>query len=229
MEKLEKKTNRKRFLKIILLIIMFLLVLFLIHAIRNYIIITNLQNKVEPYTQSTNFHFKSVANEGDGTEITINMYQKENRQVMIIERSKDGKVTNKISSYNNGERIDTFYESNESKTVKLNSANSISTEVVDYLKTDNKWQNFIYGISAIIKTTNYNGKICYKVNNFLSPYYLLDYDTTKNDLIIEKDTGLCLKNETGKIITERTYEFDSVNDDIFAEPDVSQYKLQENS
>ena len=66
-------------------------------------------------------------------------------------------------------------------------------------------------------------------DNFLSPYYLLDYDTTKNNLIIEKDTGLCLKNETGKIITERTYEFDSVNDDIFAEPDISQYKLQENN
>lgn len=229
MEKLEKKTNRKRFFKIILLIIVVLLVLFLIHAIRNYVIITSLQNKVKPYTQSTNFHIKSVANEGDGTEITINMYQKENRQVIILERSKDGKVTNKISSYNNGERIDTFYESNESKIVKLNSANSISIEVVDYLKTDNKWQNFIYGIPTIIKTTNYNGKICYKVNNFLSPYYLLDYDTTKNNLIIEKDTGLCLKNETGKIITERTYEFDSVNDDIFAEPDISQYKLQENN
>ena len=152
MEKLEKKTNRKRFFKIILLIIVVLLVLFLIHAIRNYVIITSLQNKVKPYTQSTNFHIKSVANEGDGTEITINMYQKENRQVIILERSKDGKVTNKISSYNNGERIDTFYESNESKIVKLNSANSISIEVVDYLKTDNKWQNFIYGIPTIIKT-----------------------------------------------------------------------------
>ena len=67
MEKLEKKTNRKRFFKIILLIIVVLLVLFLIHAIRNYVIITSLQNKVKPYTQSTNFHIKSVANEGDGT------------------------------------------------------------------------------------------------------------------------------------------------------------------
>ena len=55
----------------------------------------------------------------------------------------------------------------------------------------------------------------------------LSYD--KQTVYIDKDTGLSVKNEIDKIVTEREYEFNNVEDSIFVEPDISQYTLKENN
>ena len=101
----------------------------------------------------------------------------------------------------------------------------MNVSIIDYLKTDNKWQSFIYSIPTMITNVEYNGKKCYKITNFLSPYYL--YDSKHNELYIDKETGLCLLNYTS---TENkyNYEFNNVDDSIFIEPDIGQYTLVEN-
>ena len=78
-----------------------------------------------------------------------------------------------------------------------------------------------------VKKVDYNGKECYSINNFLSPYYM--YGTENNEVYIEKETGLLLKQTTDDITTEKEYEFNNVEDSIFIEPDISQYTLQENN
>ena len=39
----------------------------IIHTIKNYIIITDLQSKISNYQDSKNYHIKSVENSNDGT------------------------------------------------------------------------------------------------------------------------------------------------------------------
>ena len=51
-------------------------------------------------------------------------------------------------------------------------------------------------------------------------------DTTK--YYIEKDTGLCDKAIIDDITTERKYEFNNVEDIVFVQPNVDEYKVQEN-
>lgn len=216
--------NKKSFLKIIGFILLISIILLLVHTFRNFIIISNLQDKLSKYTDSDNFHIKSVTNESNGIIITMNYYQKDNRQAIFLERNNNGDLT-KLSMYNNGERIDTFTETADSKTVKINSSSSITVQIVDVLKTDNSWQTFLYSILARIKTVNYNGKTCYSIENFLSPYYI--YGTEKNEVYLDKETGLLLRQTLDNIISEKDYEFNSVEDSIFVEPDISQYKLQE--
>lgn len=47
-----------------------------------------------------------------------------------------------------------------------------------------------------------------------------------NQIYIDKETGLLVKTfETG-IVNEREYEFDKVDDNIFKEPDISQYTIK---
>ena len=108
----------KKVLKIIGIIIAILIIVFLIHAIRNYVIVTGLQNKIKPYFNSSNYYMKSVTKDNDGTIVTMEYYKKDKKQVAFIERNLNGEIS-KISIYNNGERIDRFFNYDEDKIAEL--------------------------------------------------------------------------------------------------------------
>ena len=128
--------------------------------------------------------------------------------------------------YDSGTRIDTFTETKDSKTVKLNSASSmVGAQIIDVFQTDSLWQTFLYSIPARIKTTKIEEKNCYAIKNYLSPYLL--YGTNNTEYYIEKETGLVIKTIIDDTTATREYEFDNVDDQIFVEPDVSQYTLRE--
>ncbi len=62
--------------------------------------------------------------------------------------------------YDSGTRIDTFTETKDFKTVKLNSASSmVGAQIIDVFQTDNLWQTFLYSIPARIKTAKIEEKI----------------------------------------------------------------------
>ena len=213
----------KKVLKIIGIVMAILIILLLIHTIKNYIIITDLQSKISNYQDSKNYHIKSVANSNDGTtNIKMDYYRKDNKQVIFIERNANGESV-KLSMYDNGERVDTFTDTQDTKTAKLNSGELMTVNIYNYLETDNKWQTLLGCITAKIKSTNLNGKECYIVKDFLSSTSLTSEGA---ETYIDKETGLFLKTTEAEIITERDYEFHNVEDSIFTEPDISQYTLK---
>lgn len=53
--------SKKNILKIIGIILLIVIAIFVIHTIRNYIIITDLQNKIAKYTSNTNYSIKSIS------------------------------------------------------------------------------------------------------------------------------------------------------------------------
>ena len=104
----------KRGLKIIEIIILIIIVLILVHTIRNTIIIIDLQNKVKKYSNSNNYHIKATTHINENTTMIINQYQKNEKQLLILERIvNDEKV--KISYYNTGKQIDMFTETKDEK------------------------------------------------------------------------------------------------------------------
>lgn len=213
----------KKVLKIIGIVMAILIILLLIHTIKNYIIITDLQSKISNYQDSKNYHIKSVANSNDGTtNIKMDYYRKDNKQVIFIERNANGESV-KLSMYDNGERVDTFTDTQDTKTAKLNSGELMTVNIYNYLETDNKWQTLLGCITAKIKSTNLNGKECYIVKDFLSSTSLTSEGA---ETYIDKETGLFLQTTETEIITERDYEFYNVEDSIFIEPDISQYTLK---
>lgn len=212
----------KKVLKILGIIVVILIILLLIYTIRNYVIIRNLQNKFSQYSNSSNYYIKSVSTEKDGTIVTTEYYQKDNKQVLFLERNLNGE-TSKISMYNNGERTDIFWENEENKTAQLDSGTTISMDIYNYLETDNNWQTFLGCLTSRIKSTNYNGKDCYLINGFMSSTSLTSEDA---EIYIDKETGLFVKTNESGIVNEREYEFDKVDDSIFEEPDISQYTIK---
>ena len=50
-------------------------------------------------------------------------------------------------------------------------------------------------------------------------------DENKNEVYLEKDTGLVVKATFGDEAIDRNYEFDNVDDEVFVEPNIGEYKL----
>ena len=215
----------KKVLKIIGIILLIILILVAIHTIRNTIIISGLQNKVKQYANSNNYHIKVTTQVGENTTMIINQYQKEEKQLLILERIvNDEKV--KISYYNTGSRIDMFTETKDEKVAELGKVNEIlGLNSITPLQTDNLWQTILYGLPTRITTVKVNDYECYSIDGFLSPYNLLGKNKTEYD--IEKETGLVRKTILDDQISMKEYDFENVDDSIFVEPDISQYKIKE--
>lgn len=214
----------KKILMVLGIIIAILVVIVLVHTIRNYMIITDLQNKISQYADSVNYYTKSIATVKDGT-ITMEYYRKDNNQVVFLERNLNGTI-NKVAMYNNGEKTDTFTQTPDTKIAQLNSGTIMSIGIYNHLETENNWQTFLGSMFASVKSTNYNGKDCYIIKGFMSSTSLTFEGA---ETYIEKDTGLFIKDIEGETITEKEYEFDNVDDSIFVEPDISQYTLKSDS
>ena len=141
----------------------------------------------------------------------------------FIERNLNGEIS-KISIYNNGERIDRFFNYDEDKIAELDTDMTMTVNLYNGLESESKWQTFLSCISANIKSVNYNGKECYSIKNFMS---LTSLNSEDSETILDKNTGLIVKLTFGEEQSEKEYKFDSVDDSIFTEPDISEYTLKE--
>lgn len=217
--------NKKKFFKTIGILVFIIVILMLLYVIRNTIIVTKLQKNIKEYTSKTNFSIKVTNLTSEISKMTVNYYKKDNKEAVILERNVDGNSV-KMSFYNNGERRDLFIETNDKKTVQVNTKNELlGLNITDSLQTDNLWQTILYSSIARIKTENVNGKECYKVSNFYSPYWM--YGENITEFYIEKDTGLLIKTVMDDEIAVREYSFDDVEDSAFVEPDIGLYTVVE--
>ena len=217
--------NKKKVFKTIGILVLIIVILMLLYVIRNTIIVTKLQKNIKEYTSKTNFSIKVTNLTEETSKMTVNYYKKDNKEAVILERNVDENLV-KMCFYNNGERKDLFIETNDKKTVQVNTKNQLlGLNITDSLQTDNLWQTILYSSIAIIKTENVNGKECYKVSNFYSPYWM--YGDNITEFYIEKDTGLLIKTVIDDEVVVREYSFDDVEDSAFVEPDIGLYTVVE--
>lgn len=215
----------KKILKTILIILLVLFVLFLLHSFRNFMIIRKLQKSIEPYLSSTNYHLHSINSQDNGDSIVMDYYKKGSKETSIIERVSEKNQT-KISTYINDESVTTYIDTPSEKYVTPNRNIVLSINIYNWCESDNNWQTFLISAFCNIRTSKYNEKDCYIISNFFSPYFLYEsFDS--NLLYVEKDTGLLLKTQVGSMVSERSYEFNTVNDSFFVQPNINEYTLKE--
>lgn len=215
----------KKILKTILIILLVLFVLFLLHSFRNFMIFRKLQKSIEPYLSSTNYHLHSINSQDNGDSIVMDYYKKGSKETSIIERVSKKNPT-KISTYINDESVTTYIDTPSEKYVTPNRNIVLSINIYNWCESDNNWQTFLISAFCNIRTSKYNEKDCYIISNFFSPYFLYEsFDS--NLLYVEKDTGLLLKTQVGSMVSERSYEFNTVDDSFFVQPNISEYTLKE--
>lgn len=215
----------KKILKTILIILLVLFVLFLLHSFRNFMIIRKLQKSIEPYLSSTNYHLHSINSQDNGDSIVMDYYKKGSKETSIIKRVSE-KNPAKISTYKDDESVTTYIDTPSEKYVTPNRNIVLSINIYNWCESDNNWQTFLISTFCNIRTSKYNEKDCYIISNFFSPYFLYEsFDS--NLLYVEKDTGLLLKTQVGSMVSERSYEFNTVDDSFFVQPNINEYTLKE--
>ena len=222
-----KTETLKKIFKILVIIILIIIIGVIVHTVRNYIIVSNLEKKIDKYESSTNFYLKSISKQTDGKDMIFNYYKKDDKEVSIIERITNGNVL-KLSYYKNGNEIEQFIDDTENnkKVLRKNNTGIFAPRIENCLITENTFQKILACFCATIQETEFNGKKCYIINNFTSPSYL--YSIGKNEFYLEKETGLILKKNTDFSIQTIEYEFDNIDDSIFIKPDKSEYKIEYN-
>lgn len=160
----------------------------------------------------------------DGTTILSNYYEKDNKKAMIMTRIKDNETIT-MSMYKNGDTVNTYWVTPTENKAKLNSANEIWVEIYNVLEVNDGWQKFLASLTSFMGSKKYDGKDCYVSNNFLISTTL--NGSEKNEFYIEKDTGLFVFSDIDNMTSKREYEFENVSDDIFVEPDITQFTISE--
>ena len=208
----------KKVLKIFLIIMACVLVLFVAYIIRNFTIISNLQKNLKEYLSSTNYHMSVISKKVE-SETVLDYYIKDKKQVLLQEKNENGNIS-KTSIYNNGEKIISFYENGQEKVAKENSPSAIQVNVPNYfvLCDNNLMQKILMSITLKIKKVEYQDKKCYCIVSI--------FDKEKEEEYIDINTGLSLKSITKDSSSERRYEFNNVSENVFEQPDISQYTLK---
>lgn len=213
----------KKILKIIGVVLIILIVILVIWMIRKYAIISGLQDKISKYANTTNYHIQSTLENKNGKITTTDYYKKDNNQAMFITKNENGKTV-KVSLYSNNNKTNMYIESEDRKSSKISETELVSLGIYNYLESDSKWQAFIGSIFSKIKSVNYDGKECYSIRGFTS---LTSLPEENSEIYVEKDTGLCVRTIEGDTATDKKYEFNNVNDSIFEEPNINDYRIEE--
>ena len=234
-----KKFNNK--MKILKMIIIGILLIILFSMARKIIILANLNIRANNYTSSTNYYIKELNYGGAVEDITIfQTYVKDNRYIVKAKTVSDFcKVES--ANYYNGEVVNRYNEfeyaeedenHKSTKTAYLNDTENILFPVFlneldfEYLI---KLDGVAFLFSSITRETC-NEKDCYRVsvpslNGGSSTIYYVDKDTGLSIRIIgERSVGVDGKRYDS--VTDFQYEFGSVTDEDFIEPDISEYDIK---
>ena len=206
--------------KAIISILLIIIALVLVHIIRNYTILTKIQNNSSKYTDNDNYHMRIISNRDDGTLLTTNYYKKGNKKVVFIERELNNEKS-KISIYDDGNTHHMYTESNDAKVANLDSG-FIEVQLTNITETDSFIQKVIASFCSNIRTINENGEKYYSIANFVSPNVL---SSPAQVIHVDTETGLVITMIEEDSIVKREYEFDNVEDIVFIEPNISEYEI----
>lgn len=230
--------NKLRVLRIIILII---ILAFAISAVRKMYIVGDLYNKAEQIVKNTNYH-REIASMSEGNFTKTEIWATDNKIKMILKKfendkieirevygTKKGRMENSdIDAY----IINEYTTINGEKTAKLNHEVQISVAPQNPFYVENKFQLFLFAIPTSIKSTTFYGKECYYITNYKEPFSM-----NETGMYLDKETGLPISyagyetefidSGVGRIpAAEYKYEFNTVTEDNFVEPDLSEYKVE---
>ena len=221
--------NKRKILITILLIAIISILAFLAFTIREMITLKNLNKKVAQYVNN-NEHYEKIINDSGNTTTITEYYCKGDNAVLFLNTTLNSTgETRKLTNYFKGDKVNSYIESGEDKIALLNTNGIPSKVMIRQVDAGNNlWELFLMSLATSIRSEECNGKDCYVLS-------LGENSKT----YIDKETGLTLKAIEGTVVDENGnesvqtmqyhYEFDNVDDNIFVEPDISKYKIQENN
>lgn len=242
---MKKFKNKIRILKfIILLIVLILFLLFAVIIGKRFIILTDISEKAQENNYSANFHILEYYYY-EGNLIKMEQYRLDDKiKFVYTQESDDGIIIQTEygqkcqEEYSEGNYIYTgniYLNKENEKYMTLNtSVRGPEEEKLKSVLYENNYLDYLkYSLNNNIAETKFCGKDCYYLTNI--PSYL---GGNYERVYIDKETGLMIGStkydntlniNEGDIMTMETiYEYGTVTDEDFVEPDGSEYKEVEN-
>ena len=215
----------KKVFKLILIII-FLAFLFIVgRTVRNFMIVSDLQNKIMKYNKLDSYYKKIVNKDlSNNSTVTSEVYRNSDRELLVITANRDGDLI-KTSIYKKNKVYNVYTEHNGEKEAELDANTSIEQSgFYNTLESNSKLATFTSSFPATIRSKTVNGKDCYEIENYFGTMTM--YEEGKNVVYVEKDTGLLVEMQTPSVVSDYSYDFDYVKDSVFREPDISEYNVK---
>ena len=210
MEKEKMKLWKK-----ILLVVLALIVVFAIFTLRKYIIITKLINASKGYVGKTNFVVNTYGLTNDSVVLTKTYYKDGNLLSSTQTFSHNILEERKTTAYSKGDEKIVIIQSGDNK-VLLENGDVAPANVNTISEYDDIKFRIPLALTSKITKQEYNNKECYLIE--LSKDY---------KIMVEKDTGIIVREVDVGYTTNRTYTFDVVKDEDIVKPDTSNCKVQE--
>lgn len=214
-KKVEKKKKHTG-LKIVLILIIIAIVLFLVHYLRNYIIVSKIFNERAKYKDVTNYSYCNTQNEGEDA-VKTEYYKKDNTAVIFIKNRNFLVWSNKdlnqsiILNYDKMEAIvspDVFLEGTIDSTPVDN-----GVAVLGGVKDAQMYKGFSF--VYFITSEKINGVDCYKVS------------IGKEKAWYSKENGMLVKYINGSLNADYSdWKFNEVKDEDVARPNLMGFSVE---
>ena len=236
----------KKFLKLILIILLALILIGICLIGRKVIILSKLDKHVSDLEDAKDNIYMKINNVVDSTkeietelfikgdiEKAINVVKETTKRIQIVYPTE-----RKVFIEAEGNKALSIYkETSAKRTTDVNAAQTTHTVLPNYAHSMSIIERVITALNTNIKSTSIDGKECYELSGLHSPIFLYQENTKSMSLYLEKDTGLPIKlveniEENGiekEKLVEYEIKFDVVTDEDLKEPDISEYTIQENN
>lgn len=236
----------KKVLKLFLIILLVFLLIGIFLIGRKIIILSKLDKQVS-YLEDTNDNiYMKINNVVDSTkevetelfikgdiEKSVNVVKETTKRIQIVYPTE-----RKVFIEAEGNKTLSIYKETAAKrTTDVNAATTTHTVLPNYTHSMNFIERIIIALNTNIKTTSIDGKECYELSGMHSSIFLYHENSISMSLYIEKDTGLPIElverieedEKEREYLTEYEIKFDVVTDEDLAEPNISEYTIQENN
>ena len=216
-EKVEKKDKKHRVLKTILMVIIVALVLFLIHFVRNYIIVDNILAKQKDLNKATNYSLKI---EYKNSNTTMEFYRKDN-VMMLIKNSDTGKVV----IWSDKDKKESIFLNMKDLTATVNKEAIIDSlydiKPLGLIRNSETTRGFEF--LYFITSEKVNGIDCYKIT------WIMEEETAWYN----KENGRLVKTVTDgqkeDYVTEYSnWKFNELTDEDMSRPNLMGYEIKTN-
>jgi hypothetical protein len=221
------------------------LVVFAMDLLRKHLVIQDIIDKNSEYANSSNYYIKIRSYYGD--YYTIEEDYVKDEKILQKFSNFNGEIVQTCDQYTENGKVRNYINSGDEKIFDITESSSDfskSESIMEYVLTSSifKKESKLDYIKMLMKldisTENCNGKECYKISDVGSNGGSIDVDKTYLGYTeyVDKETGLLVRlydnmiyeddyeEEKTTSVEDYSYEFDSVTDEDFIEPDISEYK-----
>lgn len=215
------ENKKMKLWKKILLVLLAVFILFTIHLLRNFIIISNLENISKNFANKTNYIANVYSLQSNGVNI-LKSYNKDGKYLSLIETKVNNiNDTRKLTVYKSGNEGIGIVQAGDKKIAFLNEkVVGGGIQVVTFrMFGDESGMNLLQKLFLSV-VSRINTEECNNKETFLVEM------PAGWKMWVDKENGTIVREINGGLVTERNYEFDAVKDEDIAKPDISDCEIQ---